>query len=111
MRIGKYAIIPQVQVDERIEDLKNEVRKRDERIEFLEYVESKNHELIENLEEQLKEYKIDLNIYNLFIDCVFNDEIRKAIAIYNRTKSIRVKRKYINSLEERIDMIKKLISS
>ncbi|MCC0752633.1 hypothetical protein KGF47_18095 [Clostridioides sp. ZZV13-5731] len=110
MRIGKYAIIPQKQVDERVEDLKNEIRKRDEKIEYYKYVKSKKQELIENLEEQLAEYKSELDIYNLFIDCIFDKEIRKAIAIWNRTKSIRVKRKHANTLTEKIEIIKKLIS-
>ncbi|MDB0438421.1 hypothetical protein C4R89_02565 [Clostridioides difficile] len=111
MKIGKYIIIPQEQEEKRIEDLKNEVRKRDERIEFLKYVGNKNHELIENLEEQLIEYKSELDIYNLFVDCIFDKEIRKAIAIYNKTKSIRIKRKHANTLTEKIEIIKKLISS
>ncbi|HGM3508420.1 TPA: hypothetical protein ACKOR7_003012 [Clostridioides difficile] len=107
MKIGKYLIIPQEQVKERIEDLKNEVRKRDDRIEFLVYVGNKNRELIENLEEQLTEYKSELDIYNLFIDCLFDKDVRKAVAIYNRTKSMRIKRKYIDFLSRRIDVFEK----
>ncbi|HBF5392671.1 TPA: hypothetical protein KOQ35_003786, partial [Clostridioides difficile] len=62
MKIGKYLIIPQEQEEARIEDLKNEVRKRDDRIEFLVYVGNKNRELIKNLEEQLKGYKSELDV-------------------------------------------------
>ncbi|CEK40318.1 TPA: hypothetical protein ACKONR_001438 [Clostridioides difficile] len=98
MKIGKYLIIPQEQEEARIEDLKNEVRKRDDRIEFLVYVGNKNRELIKNLEEQLKGYKSELDVYSLFIDCILNKETRKAIAIYNRTKSIRIKQKCLNSI-------------
>ncbi|EGT5044469.1 TPA: hypothetical protein KOQ85_001797 [Clostridioides difficile] len=98
MKIGKYLIIPQEQEEARIEDLKNEVRKRDDRIEFLVYVGNKNRELIKNLEEQLREYKSELDVYSLFIDCILNKETRKAIAIYNRTKSIRIKQKCLNSI-------------
>ncbi|HFL3096413.1 TPA: hypothetical protein ACG3JY_003556 [Clostridioides difficile] len=98
MKIGKYLIIPQEQEEARIEDLKNEVRKRDDRIEFLVYVGNKNRELIKNLEEQLRGYKSELDVYSLFIDCILNKETRKAIAIYNRTKSIRIKQKCLNSI-------------
>ncbi|HBF0485220.1 TPA: hypothetical protein KP562_003275 [Clostridioides difficile] len=98
MKIGKYLIIPQEQEEARIEDLKNEVRKRDDRIEFLVYVGNKNRELIKNLEEQLREYRSELDVYSLFIDCILNKETRKAIAIYNRTKSIRIKQKCLNSI-------------
>ena len=97
MKIGKYLIIPQEQEEARIEDLKNEVRKRDDRIEFLVYVGNKNRELIKNLEEQLREYRSELDVYSLFIDCILNKETRKAIAIYNGTKSIRIKQKCLNS--------------
>ncbi|EGT4563279.1 hypothetical protein [Clostridioides difficile] len=110
MKIGKYLIIPQEQEEARIEDLKNEVRKRDDRIEFLVYVGNKNRELIKNLEEQLKGYKSELDVYSLFIDCILNKETRKAIAIYNRTKSIRIKQKSLNSISKKIEKIKQVTS-
>ena len=110
MKIGKYLIIPQEQEEARIEDLKNEVRKRDDRIEFLVYVGNKNRELIKNLEEQLKGYKSELDLYSLFIDCILNKETRKAIAIYNRTKSIRIKQKSLNSISKKIEKIKQVTS-
>ncbi|MGX8128456.1 hypothetical protein ACWTV9_19510 [Clostridioides difficile] len=103
MKIGKYLIMHQEQAEKRIEDLKKEVRKRDDRIKFLEFLEN---ELIENLEEQLKEYKSELDIYNLFIDCLFDKDMRKAVAIYNRTKSMRIKRKHIDSLNRKVDISK-----
>ncbi|HBG7746624.1 TPA: hypothetical protein KRE80_002126 [Clostridioides difficile] len=91
MNIGGYTLVKKQIVEE-------EVRQRDDRIKLLEYIESKNHELIEALEEQLIEYRSSLDVYGLFIDCILNKETRKAIAIYNRTKSIRIRQKCLNSI-------------
>ncbi|HBH3109862.1 TPA: hypothetical protein KSG64_003410 [Clostridioides difficile] len=98
MKIGKYLIVSQEQVDRNIECLKEESKVRDDKIRFYERIMSNNEELIQILEEQLKEYKSELDVYSLFIDCILNKETRKAIAIYNRTKSIRIKQKCLNSI-------------
>ncbi|UWD43288.1 hypothetical protein NYU56_18350 (plasmid) [Clostridioides difficile] len=98
MKIGKYLIVSQEQVDRNIECLKEENKVRDDKIKFYERIMSNNEELIQILEEQLKEYKSELDVYSLFIDCILNKETRKAIAIYNRTKSIRIKQKCLNSI-------------
>ncbi|MFL8712826.1 hypothetical protein Q3304_18790 [Clostridioides sp. GD02377] len=110
MKIGKYLIIPQEQAEKRIEDLKEEIRIRDDKIRLCKCIMGDNEELIQILEEQLKEYKSELGVYNLFIDCIFDNEIRRVIAIYNKTKSIRIKQKSANSLAEKINTIKRLIS-
>ncbi|EOY7425802.1 TPA: hypothetical protein KOY34_003632 [Clostridioides difficile] len=98
MKIGKYLIVSQEQVDRNIECLREENKVRDDKIKFYERIMSNNEELIQILEEQLKEYKSELDVYSLFIDCILNKETRKAIAIYNRTKSIRIKQKCLNSI-------------
>ncbi|HBH3067202.1 hypothetical protein ACWJU0_18370 [Clostridioides difficile] len=98
MKIGKYLIVSQEQVDRNIECLREENKVRDDKIRFYERIMSNNEELIQILEEQLKEYKSELDVYSLFIDCILNKETRKAIAIYNRTKSIRIKQKCLNSI-------------
>ncbi|AEF56920.1 hypothetical protein KWY15_18205 [Clostridioides difficile] len=98
MKIGKYLIVSQEQVDRNIECLKEENKVRDDKIRYYERIMSNNEELIQILEEQLKEYKSELDVYSLFIDCILNKETRKAIAIYNRTKSIRIKQKCLNSI-------------
>ncbi|UWD50717.1 hypothetical protein NYR90_20180 [Clostridioides phage Hain-Saunders-2022a] len=98
MKIGKYLIVSQEQVDRNIECLKEENKVRDDKIKLYERIMSNNEELIQILEEQLKEYKSELDVYSLFIDCILNKETRKAIAIYNRTKSIRIKQKCLNSI-------------
>ncbi|HBF2253986.1 hypothetical protein OKR33_17085 [Clostridioides difficile] len=105
MKIGKYLIVSQEQMDRNIECLKEEIKIRDDKIRLHECIMSNNEELIQILEEQLKEYKSELkeykselDVYSLFIDCILNKETRKAIAIYNRTKSIRIKRKCLNSI-------------
>ncbi|TQY63670.1 hypothetical protein EWM43_20495, partial [Clostridioides difficile] len=97
-KIGKYLIVSQEQVDRNIECLKEENKVRDDKIRYYERIMSNNEELIQILEEQLKEYKSELDVYSLFIDCILNKETRKAIAIYNRTKSIRIKQKCLNSI-------------
>ncbi|MCC0728341.1 hypothetical protein KGF51_18290 [Clostridioides sp. ZZV14-6045] len=98
MKIGKYLIVSQEQVGRNIEDLKEEIKIRGDKIRLHECIMSNNEELIQILEEQLKEYKSELDVYNLFIDCILNKETRKAIAIYNRTKSIRIRQKCLNSI-------------
>ncbi|HBH3265122.1 TPA: hypothetical protein ACOIEL_003542 [Clostridioides difficile] len=98
MKIGKYLIASQEQVDRNIEDLKEEIKIRDDKIRLYKCIMNNNEELIQILEEQLKEYKSELDVYNLFIDCILNKETRKAIAIYNRTKSIRIRQKCLNSI-------------
>ncbi|HBG2171552.1 TPA: hypothetical protein KPJ78_003803 [Clostridioides difficile] len=98
MKIGKYLIVSQEQVDRNIECLKEENKVRDDKIRYYERIMSNNEELIQILEEQLKEYKSELDVYSLFIDCILNKETRKAIAIYNRTKSIRIRQKCLNSI-------------
>lgn len=98
MKIGKYLIVSQEQMDSNIECLKEENKVRDDKIRYYERIMSNNEELIQILEEQLKEYKSELDVYSLFIDCILNKETRKAIAIYNRTKSIRIKQKCLNSI-------------
>ncbi|EQJ03167.1 hypothetical protein QQS_1003 [Clostridioides difficile P6] len=85
-------------MDRNIECLKEENKVRDDKIRYYERIMSNNEELIQILEEQLKEYKSELDVYSLFIDCILNKETRKAIAIYNRTKSIRIKQKCLNSI-------------
>ncbi|HDF4156547.1 TPA: hypothetical protein PC372_003293 [Clostridioides difficile] len=105
MKIGKYLIVSQEQMDSNIECLKEEIKTRDDKIRLHECIMSNNEELIQILEEQLKEYKSELkeykselDVYGLFIDCILNKETRKAIAIYNRTKSIRIRQKCLNSI-------------
>ncbi|HBG3238867.1 TPA: hypothetical protein ACP6IN_001271 [Clostridioides difficile] len=107
MKIGKYLIVSQEQVDRNIECLKEESKVRDDKIRFYERIMSNNEELIQILEEQLKEYKSELDVYSLFIDCILNKETRKAIAIYNRTKSIRIKQKCLNSIPVKRVKLKK----
>ncbi|MCP8416768.1 hypothetical protein NMF85_15825 [Clostridioides difficile] len=105
MKIGKYLIVSQEQMDRNIECLKEEIKIRDDKIKLHECIMSNNEELVQILEEQLKEYKSELkeykselDVYSLFIDCILNKETRKAIAIYNRTKSIRIRQKCLNSI-------------
>ncbi|HCD8956604.1 hypothetical protein C4U88_04170 [Clostridioides difficile] len=107
MKIGKYLIVSQEQVDRNIECLKEESKVRDDKIRFYERIMSNNEELIQILEEQLKEYKSELDVYSLFIDYILNKETRKAIAIYNRTKSIRIKQKCLNSIPVKRVKLKK----
>lgn len=105
MKIGKYLIVSQEQMDRNIECLKEEIKIRDDKLRLHECIMNNNEELVQILEEQLKEYKSELkeykselDVYSLFIDCILNKETRKAIAIYNRTKSIRIRQKCLNSI-------------
>ncbi|HCQ5582061.1 TPA: hypothetical protein OLY09_003319 [Clostridioides difficile] len=106
MNIGNYILVKK----QIVEELEEENKKKEKRIKDLEQNLKNLKSYVVILEncgkkstEILRERSKALYDYDLFINCILNKDIRKAIAIYNRTKSIRVKHKNINSISKKIE--------
>ncbi|MCB4305154.1 hypothetical protein LGK37_16900 [Clostridioides difficile] len=120
MNIGSYTLVKKQIVEELEEEIKQKeecLKEREKHIKRLEKsLENfardalESEECITNIENILIEQAVELETYNLFINCILNKDIRKAIAIYNRAKSIRIKHKNINSISKKIEKIKQITS-
>lgn len=120
MNIGSYTLVKK----QIVEELEEENRQKEEYLKECEkHIKGlekslenfardalESEECIIDIENILIEQALELETYNLFIDCILNKNIRKAIAIYNRTKSIRIKNKNINSISKKIEKIIQIIS-
>lgn len=120
MDIGSYTLVKK----QIVEGLKEESKKKEkilkEREKHIEGLEKSLENFARNIyeleeckskmENILIEQAIELETCNLFIDCILIKNIRKAIAIYNRTKNIRIKQKNINSISKKIEKIKQITS-
>lgn len=120
MNIGSYTLVKKQIVEELEEENKEKeecLKEREKHIKELEKsLENfardalESEECIIHIENILIEQAVELETYNLFIDCILSKDIRKAIAIYNRTKSIRIKHKNINSISKKIEKINQITS-
>ncbi|MGO0987998.1 hypothetical protein ACTPEW_18880 [Clostridioides difficile] len=120
MDIGSYTLVKKQIIEELKEENKQKeesLKEREKHIEGLEKrLENFTRDIYEleecksEMENILIEQVIELETCNLFIDCILIKNIRKAIAIYNRTKSLRIKRKNINSISKKIEKIKQITS-
>ncbi|WP_103013517.1 hypothetical protein [Clostridioides difficile] len=120
MNIGSYTLVKKQLIEELKEEIKQKEENLKEREKYIKELKERlecfardaleSEECIIDIENILIEQAVELEVYNLFIDCILNKDIRKAIAIYNRTKSIRIKHKNINSISKKIEKIKQIIS-
>ncbi|MCC0654719.1 hypothetical protein [Clostridioides sp. ES-S-0001-03] len=109
MNIGSYTLVKK----QIVEELEEENKKKEKQIKDLEQ-KLKNHKkyvvilesCIKRNTETLRERSKVLYDYDLFINCILNEETRKAISIYNKTKSTRIRQKKLNSISKRFDRIK-----
>lgn len=120
MDIGSYTLVKK----QIVEELKEEIKQKDEYLkEHEKHIEGlekslenfardalESEKCITKIENILIEQALELETCNLFIDCILSKNIRKAIAIYNRTKSLRIKHKNINSISKKIEKIKQITS-
>ncbi|MCC0686132.1 hypothetical protein [Clostridioides sp. ZZV14-6345] len=120
MNIGSYTLVKKQIVEKLEEENKQKeenLKEREKHIEGLEKRLRKFKRCVPVLEECktkmdgiLMEHARELETCNLFLDCLLNNDIKKAIGIYNRTKSIRIKEKNLNSITKKIEKIKQITS-
>ncbi|MCC0724470.1 hypothetical protein [Clostridioides sp. ZZV14-6044] len=116
MNIGSYTLVKKQIVEELKEEIKQKeenLKEREKHIEGLEQKLKNNKKYVAILEgcikrstETLRERSKVLYEYNLLTNCILNKEVKKAISIYNKTKSIRIRQKSLNSISKRFDQIK-----
>lgn len=109
MNIGSYTLVKKQIVEEleeenkkkekQIKDLKQNLKNLKSYVVILEDCGKKSTEI-------LRERSKILYTYDLLANCILNKEVRKAISIYNKTKSIRIRQKSLNSISKRIEEIK-----
>lgn len=109
MNIGSYTLVKK----QIVEELKEENKKKEKQIKDLEQNLKNLKSYIVILEdcgkkntEILRERSKALYICDLLINCILNGEVRKAISIYSKTKSIRIRQKNLNSISKRFEQIK-----
>ncbi|HAT6236050.1 hypothetical protein [Clostridioides phage CD2301] len=120
MNIGSYTLVKKQIIEELEEENKQKekiLKEHEKHVEGLEKRLRKFERCIPVLEECkvemddiLMEHARELKICDLFLDCLLNNDIKKAIGIYNRTKSIRIKEKSLNSISKKVEKIKQVTS-
>lgn len=120
MDIGSYTLVKKQIVEELKEENKQKEKILKEREKHIEGLEKSLENFARNIYELeecevkmdnvLMEHARELETCNLFLDCLLNNDIKKAIGIYNRTKSIRIKEKNLNSITKKIEKIKQITS-
>ncbi|MDN9833870.1 hypothetical protein ACE5M2_18400 [Clostridioides difficile] len=113
MNIGSYTLVKK----QIVEELEEENKKKEKQIKDLEQNLKNLKSYVVILEnygkkstEILRERSKILCTYELLTNCILNKEIRKAISIYNKTKSIRIRQKSLNSISKKIEKIKQITS-
>lgn len=116
MNIGRYTLVKKQLVKELEEENKQKeecLKEREKQIKDLEQKLKNREKYVAILEgcikrstETLRERSKVLHAYDLLTNCILNKEIKKAISIYNKTKSIRIRQKSLNSIIKGFDQIK-----
>ncbi|MCI9985474.1 hypothetical protein JY743_15705 [Clostridioides difficile] len=116
MNIGNYTLVKKQLIKELEEENKQKeecLKEREKQIKDLEQKLKNREKYVAILEgcikrstETLRECSKVLYAYDLLTNCILNKEIKKAISIYNKTKSIRIRQKSLNSITKGFDQIK-----
>ncbi|HBE9006839.1 TPA: hypothetical protein KM852_002319 [Clostridioides difficile] len=116
MNIGSYTLVKKQLIEELEEGNKQKEEYLKEREKQLKELEQKlkNHKkyvailegCIKRSTETLRERSKVLYEYDLLTNCILNKEVKKAISIYNKTKSIRIRQKSLNTISKKIEKIK-----
>lgn len=109
MNIGSYTLVKK----RIIKELEEEKEKKEKQIKDLEQYLKNLKKYVSVLEEYdkknteiLRVRSNELYVYDIFIDCIFDRDMRKVISIYNKTKSIRIRQKCFNSISKKLGKVR-----